>query len=861
MKTFPAALALLLAGTVAGADAQTTLRATLVKDFNTAAAQVDSSPRDFVVANGKVYFSATRPQSGRELYALDAPGAQPRLVAELAPAGASSNPSLLGIAGGGLILAARAGNTVQDDLMGPPVGYALNPITGEYTLLTNTQPEGLGSFAGKVLLFTSYDNTLLATDGTVPGTQRLLQGPPDDASSVPRRKDLVCLLPDRIMFMARREGAWQLWLSNGETLGTGLVTALPTLAPVAARSQDGACYFLTARSGDGWDLWLSNGTAGGTGIVAGSAQGTPFDLAIVNGQALVLDVSASLHARLWRAGDTLPLAQVEGYPRPLHHIGSRVLLGFSWPTQTPVWVSDGTPAGTRQVQLSGGAPLLLQSAGDSPGFANAGDRVLTNDSEASWRIDAAAALAEPLADGTPLLNFSDSASLGGVAFAAAYAPGSGIEPWRSDGSTAGTQLLADLATATARGVDFGEAVTQGNVLVLSHVGVTDIDDVHHGELWRTDGSATGTWALPPQVYGGGSVEQVQALGHEILFSADTVPPGGLRQLYRTRTDFLQTRALPATTLAWPPYVHTVGQGGAALFLCGQPAGQRDLCAVGAQDEQILTLQYALSGEPQHIGSVGNLALYFVPGQGLLRSDGTAPGTWLLRSGLEAYGAVSMSVPLPAQALGTQLLFQACEGTVCGLWASDGTPGGTLRLSSLPDRIHAYALFGNRVLFLTTEPRNFLWTTDGTSAGTRVVTQLSQRVTRLTTVGAYVHLVPDAFTDNYIVSDGTAAGTRYVPRPPSLFPAFGDPVALDANTALFGCNTTTGGDELCAIDADGSNLRPAVDIYPGPVGSQPRFVARTGDALYFSADDGLHGRELWRVVAFGDAIFADGFEAD
>ncbi|HSP81726.1 MAG TPA: ELWxxDGT repeat protein, partial [Myxococcaceae bacterium] len=35
-----------------------------------------------------------------------------------------------------------------------------------------------------------------------------------------------------------------------------------------------------------------------------------------------------------------------------------------------------------------------------------------------------------------------------------------------------------------------------------------------------------------------------------------------------------------------------------------------------------------------------------------------------------------------------------------------------------------------------------------------------------------------------------------------------------------------------------------DIHPGPASSEPRDLTRVGDLLFFSADDGVHGRELW-----------------
>ena len=89
-------------------------------------------------------------------------------------------------------------------------------------------------------------------------------------------------------------------------------------------------------------------------------------------------------------------------------------------------------------------------------------------------------------------------------------------------------------------------------------------------------------------------------------------------------------------------------------------------------------------------------------------------------------------------------------------------------------------------------------------------------------------------------------------------ALQSPKAIDADTAVLVCSTPEAGYELCAIDADGSDLRLVLDIFPGPDTSSVRFLERTSDALYFTADDGYHGNELWRIPL--DALFANGFDA-
>ena len=52
-----------------------------------------------------------------------------------------------------------------------------------------------------------------------------------------------------------------------------------------------------------------------------------------------------------------------------------------------------------------------------------------------------------------------------------------------------------------------------------------------------------------------------------------------------------------------------------------------------------------------------------------------------------------------------------------------------------------------------------------------------------------------------------------------------------------------------------------DIAPGAQSSSPGLFRRVGPRLFFAADDGVHGSELWAISDDGSVpLFHDGYES-
>ena len=387
-------------------------------------------------------------------------------------------------------------------------------------------------------------------------------------------------------------------------------------------------------------------------------------------------------------------------------------------------------------------------------------------------------------------------------------------------------------------MDCAGATTPGS----SPAGLTDVDgmlfftasDARGSALWRSNGTAGGT-VLLKRLGSEGYYEDYGAamvgVDGTLFF---TVEDDGNSELWRsdgTRAGTVRVKRFPSSD--------SDGYGS---------DGPSDLTAVGD------TLFFTASDD--------------VHGEELWRSNGTRAGTVLvkdIRPGNDDGGGYDdySYGPDDLTAVGDTLFFTADDG-VRGqeVWRSDGTKAGTvlvknIRAGSYGSYAEGFTAVGDEVFFRARDGVHGreLWRSDGTSAGTDLVEDInpggvSANPDGLAGVGDTLFFSAENGTEgrDLWTSDGTAAGTVLVKE----FASTGDDydeygiqeIVPVGDTVFFGADDGVHGLELWSSDGSEAGTVMVKDIRPGDYPSDPSSLVAAGSRLFFTARDGVHGQELW-----------------
>jgi ELWxxDGT repeat protein len=243
------------------------------------------------------------------------------------------------------------------------------------------------------------------------------------------------------------------------------------------------------------------------------------------------------------------------------------------------------------------------------------------------------------------------------------------------------------------------------------------------------------------------------------------------------------------------------------------------------------------------------------------SDGTTEGTRLLRDvnpgpGSSDYAAAG-GRPEPFARLGARVIFTAHDGAQDALWSTDGTPAGTtMYYANLPGA--AWFKVANGVAFFA-QPNvqsgaSELWRTDGSVEGTNVLQVLTSAASGYWATELVVTSDRACFWDYSTTSlwgsDGTEAGTTLIKDLPGPMWTFRNLTAVGER--MFFARADMTGTDLWTSDGTGDGTFMVKRVRPFPFISSSDIAAAGPDSLrdvngmlYFAADGGQYGKEVWR----------------
>jgi ELWxxDGT repeat protein len=598
-------------------------------------------------------------------------------------------------------------------------------------------------------------------------------------------------------------------------------------------------------------------------------------------------------------------------PRDYVQVGSYSFFTAGTETQgRALWKTDGTEAGTVLVKQ-------FYSGPDSESTASLEEMTNVNgtlyfvayqNGRQLWKSDGTA-------EGTVTIDWinpgndispSGLTSVNGVLYFSADDGVHGRELWRTDGTAAGTRLVKDIYAGAPDGMPASLVNVQGTLYFWAQ------SSFERSELWRSDGTAAGTVRVRDlgSVNSVGIITNATAVGDRLFFTlgfdagmlwVSDGTPGGTQVLrdqgFTNHFDltevngvlyFVSTAHFARQPELWRSNGTASGTtrvdsmsgasfanvDGTVYFAKGgdETSTSSELWKVDGSTSSPVLVKHFETGSgyrfPTHFVGVGG-TLFFrlvdeAHGDELWKSDGTMAGTTIvqdIRPGVEG-SATEQTRDLGV--LNGELLFSADDG-VHGveLWKTSPAANGAVMLKDIrhatwgsgPARLTEV---GGYLYFVANDGVHGyeLWKTDGTPGGTAMVKDIATGAAdsapeMLTNVnGTLFFAATDAAHGRELwKSDGTAAGTTLVrninPSGSGLgyygvvkrAEAVGDQLYFTADDGVTGL-------ELWRSDGTEEGTVLVKDILPGAGGSFPGFLESVDGRLYFAANDGVHGYELW-----------------
>ncbi|MEM6255899.1 MAG: ELWxxDGT repeat protein [Cyanobacteria bacterium P01_D01_bin.156] len=420
-------------------------------------------------------------------------------------------------------------------------------------------------------------------------------------------------------------------------------------------------------------------------------------------------------------------------------------------------------------------------------FAGTGDIEFLDSVGAYRNIPGSNALTFQVADVDP--SFSSTFTVvGNLVYFAADDGLTGIELWRSNGTTEGTSLVEDINPGSESSFPSGLTNVDGLLFFAAD------DGTNGGELWRSDGTEPGTFLVEDINPGSesSSPNRLTNVDEFLFFTADNGING--RELWRSNGTepgtFLVEDINPGNESSFEDEFSSSSNeltnvNELLFFAADDGTNGKELWRSNGTEAGTFLVEDINSGngsssDPANLTNVDGILFFTadngINGEELWRSNGTEVGTFLV----EDIGSDNFSLSAPANLTNVDgILFFTADDDINGreLWRSDGTENGTFLVKDITPGDFSFSAPANLtnvdgILFFTADDGingEELWRSDGTELGTSLVTDInladdsSSNPSNLTNVdGVLFFTANDGINGEELWrSDGTEPGTSLV----------------------------------------------------------------------------------------------------
>lgn len=421
------------------------------------------------------------------------------------------------------------------------------------------------------------------------------------------------------------------------------------------------------------------------------------------------------------------------------------------------------------------------------------------------------------------------------------------DAWRSDGTQAGTQIIA--SNSFLEPIRFGAAV-----IFRSNVNVTGN---HH--LYSTDGTAAGTMLIA-------DLSGVSPSGFAPDLSESGIHAGVLYFTAGTPGNLYQTMGAPGTTSKVSNdeivFLEWLGVVNGTLFASVQmnPSQDRELYTVDSSGVSLFAdINPAGPSNPRNGQVVGGKLLFSAIGDSagadLYATDGSAGNIEKLMDVATTDGNAHFHLtPISA----THGVFKGAgsDGDL-ELFITDGTVAGTQLAADINPTIGAVGgvasnlkvVNGSTLYFqVKSEFAQELHKWDAQSGVTSLGPEAPTEPIRTEWLGNHqeIYYFSDTGQGRRLFhTDGTQAGTTTFDLFPAGVDASADHLGGDGHLLFFSADSGANGSELWASDGTPGSAYQVLDIAPGALGSNPRYPIVFQGTLYFIADSSSQAAGLWK----------------